>query len=258
MGSEFISSVISEKILTIQFNRPDKKNALTSAMYAEMTALFLNAENSPEISTVLIQGQSDLFTSGNDVKDFLHRNPDEVPQAVHFLNAISNFSKPIVAIVGGDAIGIGTTMLMHCDLVIAGENARFQLPFVNLGLCPEAASSYLLQELAGTKMANQLLLLGETFDSEVALKAGLINYISPEETLLESGLNIAQNLSRKPADALRTTKRLMKMHHTKIVNQTIKDELVEFSRLLNTPASKEIFSAFLGKRKPDKNIIESN
>lgn len=258
MGSEFISSAISERILTIQFNRPEKKNALTSAMYAEMTALLENAENNKEISTVLIYGQTDLFTSGNDVKDFLNRNANEVPQAVHFLNAISNFTKPVVAAVGGDAIGIGTTMLMHCDFVIAAENARFQLPFVNLGLCPEAASSYLLQELAGTKIANQLLMLGESFNADLALKAGIINYISPNEKIIESGRNLALKLAKQPTDALKTTKRLMKSHHGKIVSQTIKDELVEFSRLLNTSASKEIFSAFLEKRLPDRNIIESN
>lgn len=258
MGSEFISSVISEKVLTIQFNRPDKKNALTSAMYAEMTTLLQEADKNKAISTVLIQGQADLFTSGNDVKDFLNRNPNEIPQAVHFLNAISSFSKPVVAAVGGDAIGIGTTMLMHCDFVIAGKKARFQLPFVNLGLCPEAASSYLLQELSGTKMANQLLMLGEAFDSDLALKAGIINYIYPDEELLENAMNLAKKLARQPTDALKTTKRLIKMHHTKIVGQTIKEELVEFSRLLNTPATKEIFNAFLEKRKPDRNIIESS
>lgn len=257
MNTELISSDITDKTLTIQFNRADKKNALTSLMYKSMTDLLKDADSNSKVATVLFRGQSNLFTSGNDVKDFLKRDPNETPSAIHFLNAISKFSKPIVAAVGGDAIGIGTTMLMHCDIVIAADNARFQLPFVNLGLCPEAASSYLLQELSGTKMASQLLLLGEYFNAQVALQSGIINFITPEDNLIESAMGIAHKLGQQPSDAIRTTKRLLKSHHENIVSETMKEELLEFSRLLNTPASKEIFNAFLEKRTPDRNIIES-
>jgi len=258
MTNQYIKSSLSQRILTIQLNRSEKKNALTSEMYLEMARLLNEAEKNEEVSNVIIQGKSDLFTSGNDIKDFLQRNSSEIPAAIHFLKAISSFSKPIIAAVGGDAIGIGTTLLLHCDLVVASKNARFQLPFTNLGLCPEAASSYLIPSVAGSKLANQLLMLGDYFDSETAYQAGIVNFIVPEEELFICAIELANKIASKPNDALRTTKRLIKLQQRDVVSKVMDLEFQEFSRLLKSPAAKEIFSAFLEKRQPNEEIIKSS
>lgn len=245
------------KVLFLEISRREKKNALTGQMYQHMTALIQDADRKPEISVVVIHGQEDLFTSGNDIRDFLERDKSRLPDAITFLKAISIFSKPLLAAVGGDAIGIGTTLLMHCDFVITSDQSRFQLPFVNLGLCPEAGSSFLLQLLAGPRMASELLLLGDYFDSEKAIQARIVNRACPAEQLLYEITKLADKIAKQPMDALITSKSLMKKHFREQIQIAMDSEINEFSRLLESPPSKEIFSAFLEKRLPNSKITQS-
>jgi len=239
-------------ILRIEINRPDKKNALTAAMYQAMADAIKTAEADSKVRVVLIHGKSDLFTAGNDLQDFLDNPPrDENRPVFQFLYAISQAQKPIVAAVAGAAVGIGTTMLLHCDLVYAAPNARLQLPFVNLGLVPEAASSLLLPALIGYQRAAELLLLGEPFTAQKAKEIGLVTEVVPEDQLSDTAMAQAKKLASKPAASLRLTKRLMKQGQMAAVEQQIKLEASHFGERLDSPEAKEAFSAFLEKRKPD-------
>jgi enoyl-CoA hydratase/carnithine racemase len=239
-------------ILRIEINRPDKKNALSSAMYQAMADAIRIAESDAKVRVVLIHGKPDLFTAGNDLQDFLDNPPrDENRPVFQFLYSISQAQKPIVAAVAGAAVGIGTTMLLHCDLVYAAPNARLQLPFVNLGLVPEAASSLLLPALVGYQRAAELLLLGEPFTAQRAKEIGLVTEVVPEEQLFDTAMSQAKKLASKPAASVRLTKRLMKQGQMTAVAQQIKLESDHFGERLASPEAKEAFSAFLEKRKPD-------
>lgn len=256
MPSEHIHQQLQDRILILEINRRDRKNALNQAAYIALIEGLDEAEINPDISVVLIQGQHDLFSSGNDIKDFLNRDPSEEPKGRAFLKRIASFTKPIVAAVGGDAIGIGSTLLLHCDFVLATEDARFQLSFVNLGLCPEGGSSYLLPLIAGSKLANELLLIGKPFNAETAKNAGIVTSIWTADEVMDQALDLAKELANKPLDALLTTKALLKKPFQSQLNQVIDEELVEFSRLLNTAPAKEIMNAFLEKRPPDKSTYK--
>ena len=239
-------------ILRIEINRPDKKNALTSAMYQAMADAINVAEADSKVRVVLIHGKSDLFTAGNDLQDFLDNPPRDDNQPVfQFLYGISQAQKPVVAAVAGAAVGIGTTMLLHCDLVYAAPNARLQLPFVNLGLVPEAASSLLLPALIGYQRAAELLLLGEPFTAQKAKEIGLVTEVVPEGQLFDTAMAQAKKLASKPAASVRLTKRLMKQGQMAAVAQQIKLESGHFGERLDSPEAKEAFTAFLEKRKPD-------
>ena len=239
-------------VMTITFNRLDKKNAITGAMYALLANAIEHAQNTDSVKVVVLQGHETIFTAGNDISDFLHRprTSNESP-AMDFLHNISTCTKPIVESVCGPAVGIGTTMLMHCDLVYAGDNAAFALPFVNLGLCPEAASRRLVPQMMGYHRAAEALLLGEPFMAEAALEVGLVNRVVAPNEANNLANAIAQKLAKKPISALIETKRLMKKNQMGIVQSTMKEELVSFGRMLHEPAAKEAFGAFLEKRKPD-------
>ena len=259
MPSEHIHQQIQDRILTLEINRRDRKNALNQAAYIALIEGLDEAEVNPDISVVLIKGQHDLFSSGNDIKDFLNRDPNQEPKGRVFLKRIASFTKPIVAAVGGDAIGIGTTLLLHCDFVLATNHARFQLSFVNLGLCPEGGSSYLLPLMAGSKLANELLLNGKPFNAEIAKNAGIVTSVWSADEVIDRALGLAKEIADKPLDALLTTKALLKKPFQSQLKQVMEEELVEFSRLLDTAPAKEIMSAFLEKRSPDKstfNIIK--
>jgi enoyl-CoA hydratase/carnithine racemase len=250
-STDHIKANYKDGILELEIYRRDKKNALTEAMYQSLTQNIQFAHINQDIRVIYLHGQEDLFTSGNDLGEFVKFNLSEESSALQFLKAIANCPLPIVAAVGGDAIGIGTTLLLHCDLVIASTQARFQLPFVNLGLCPEGASSYLLPIQAGHKLSNQLLLLGNSFDASVAHQAGLINSSYPKEQILQRGLEMCKQLASKPYDSIMSTKRLLKQHHQKSTNDALETEFSEFLHLLQQPASKEILRAFLEKRAPN-------
>jgi len=239
-------------VLRIEINRPDKKNALTSAMYQAMADAIKLAEADRGVRVVLIHGKPDLFTAGNDLQDFLDNPPrDENRPVFQFLRNLSTAQKPLIAAVAGVAVGIGTTMLLHCDLVYAAPNARLQLPFVNLGLVPEAASSLLLPALVGYQRAAELLLLGEPFGAQAAKDIGIVTAVVPEAELLATAWAQAQKLAQKPPTSVRLTKQLMKRGFSAAMAQQMELEIGHYGQLLGAPAAKEAFTAFFEKRKPD-------
>jgi enoyl-CoA hydratase/carnithine racemase len=241
-----------ERIARIELARPDKKNALTLEMYQALADALVAAEGDAQVRAVLIHGAADCFCSGNDLKDFLERPPhgDESP-TWRFLRAVSSAAKPLVAAVGGAAVGIGTTMLLHCDLVYAAPNARFQLPFVPLGLVPEAASSLLLPMIAGYQRAAELLLLGQPFGGAKALAAGFVTEVVPEGELIEHARGAALALAALPPASVRLTKQLMKGRTAEAVAARLELEGGHFRERLASPEAKEAMSAFFEKRKPD-------
>jgi enoyl-CoA hydratase/carnithine racemase len=251
-----IKAKLHENILEIEIFRPEKKNALTSQMYDLLTEHLAYADESTSISVVYLHGQDNLFTSGNDLSEFITPTQDAASSAFEFLRVISRFKKILVCAVGGQAIGIGTTLLLHADFVIASQEAKFQLPFVNLGLCPEGASSLILPNIAGQKLANELLLLGDFFNSETALKAGILNSIYPKEELILEGMNICKRLADKPYYSLLTGKRLIKENQQTQIQKTIQNEIEEFQKLLQQAAAKEILNAFIEKRPPNKDTFK--
>jgi len=239
-------------VMTVTLNRVDKKNSITAAMYAAMADALATAVADPAIRVAVLQGHETIFSAGNDIGDFLNKPPAGVDSPVfRFLRGIAGFPKPLLAAVCGPAVGVGTTMLLHCDLVYAGDNAAFSVPFVNLGLCPEAASSLLLPQMLGYHRAAEALLLGEPFMAEAALEVGLVNRVVPPTEANGIAQSVARKLAAKPLSALVETKRLMKKGHAEIVMKQMADEGASFSRMLGEPAAKEAFTAFLERRKPD-------
>jgi len=239
-------------IQRIQLNRPEKKNALTAEMYAAIAEAVRGADSDPGVCVSLIHGAGDAFTAGNDLQDFLANPPrsDDSP-TFRFLDAVSHAEKPLVAAVHGVAVGVGTTMLAHCDLVYAAEGTRFSLPFVNLGLCPENASSVLLPLLAGYQRAAELLMLGEPFDAAKAREIGLVNAVVPPAELLGVATAAAQKLAAKPPESLRLTKRLLRRGLMREIEAALAEESRHFRERLGSPEAKEAFSAFLEKRAPN-------
>ena len=241
-----------DRVTRIELARLDKKNALTQDMYAAIAGALSAAEADPEIRATLIHGRPDCFTAGNDLKDFLEQSSlAERSITTDFLHQLAELKKPLVAAVGGVAVGIGTTLLLHCDLVYAAPNARFQLPFVQLGLVPEAGSSLLLPAIAGYQRAAELLMLGQPFDAEKAFAAGFVTAIVPESDLLERARGAALALAALPPAAVRQTKQLMKSSLSRAVGEQIDVELREFRQRLGSPEAKEAITAFFEKRKPD-------
>ncbi len=241
----------ADGIVTIEISRREKKNAITSDMYRAMSTALSRARDDSHVRVVLLRGQEDMFTAGNDLADFLQRKVGDPSAAIPFLHLIAAFEKPIVAAVAGNAVGIGTTLLLHCDLVYAADNARFQLPFVNLALCPEAGSSLLLPRVAGHQRAAELLLLGEPFDATMACSAGFVNRVVAASQLMDTALAAARKLAALPAQSLAVTKALMKRPPERSAIDAMDEEVIFFSDLVAAPAAKEIFSAFLEKRAPD-------
>lgn len=248
MTTPHVVTAHADSVLTIELLRREKMNAITRAMYDAMSDALENARDDAGVRTVLLRGQADLFTAGNDVADFMSANVSDGGQGHRFLVTISSFPKPIVAAVGGVAVGIGTTMLLHCDLVVASEQARFQLPFVNLGLCPEAGASMLLPQMAGPRLAAELLLLGDFFDAPTAVRAGIVNQIVPPNGVIEHAESLAKRLARQPREALAITKALLKRPLGRDVREAIEEEYPHFVRLLGSDEARAIFSAFLNKK----------
>jgi enoyl-CoA hydratase/carnithine racemase len=236
----------------VRFDRIDKKNAITAEMYAMLGSALAAAEADPQVRAVLLHGTAECFTAGNDVADFLNapRTPGSSPARALF-DVLPRMRKPVVAAVGGPAIGIGTTLLLHCDLVYAAPNARFQLPFVPLGIVPEFGSTFLLPLLAGYQRAARLLLLGQPFTAQEACEAGIVTEVVAQEKLLEHSFQIATALAALPPESIRLTKRLMKARHAEALAATIDEETRIFTERLASPEAKEAMSAFLQKRKPD-------
>lgn len=239
-------------VMTITLNRVARKNSITADMYSALADALESANHDVAVRAVVIQGHETVFSAGNDIGDFLNNPPatSEAP-VFRFLRGLSSFPKPIVASVCGPAVGIGTTMLFHCDLVYAGDNAAFSMPFVNLGLCPEAASSFLAVQLMGYPRAAEALLLGEPFMAETALEMGLITRIVPPAEANALAQRQAQKLAAKPLTSVMETKRLMKKGNAGMVAERMAEEGTSFGRMLQEPAAREAFSAFMEKRRPD-------
>jgi enoyl-CoA hydratase/carnithine racemase len=243
---------VESGVMTLTLNRLDKKNSFTAAMYAELAEALRGAADDAAVRVVLFQGHETIFSAGNDIGDFLNKPPSTPDSPVfRFLNAIASFPKPLLAAVCGPAVGIGTTMLLHCDLVYAGDNAMFSMPFVNLGLCPEAASSLLVPRLMGYQRAAEVLLMGDPFMAEAALEVGLVNRVVPPTEANALAQQQARRLATKPLSSVIETKRLLKASTTPAVLERMREEGAIFGRMLQEPAAKEAFSAFLDKRKPD-------
>jgi enoyl-CoA hydratase/carnithine racemase len=239
-------------VTTLTINRVARKNAITSDMYAAMADAIEAAVSDVACRVMLIQGSETIFSAGNDIEDFLNKPPAGADAPVfRFLNGIANFPKPLLACVCGPAVGIGTTMLLHCDLVYAGDNAAFSTPFVNLGLCAEGASSLLMPQMFGYHRAAEALLMGEPFMAEAALEVGLVNRVVPPTEAAAYAQAQALKLAKKPLSSLVETKRLMKAPQQAQVMQVMQAEGASFGRMLREPAAKEAFGAFMDKRKPD-------
>ena len=239
-------------VMTLTLNRVDKKNSLTAAMYGALADALACAETDPAIRVVVFQGHETVFSAGNDIGDFLNQPPATQDSPVfRFLRGVAGFPKPLVAAVCGPAVGVGTTLLFHCDLVYAGDNAAFSMPFVNLGLCPEAGSSLLVPQMFGYHRAAEALLLGEPFFAEAALEVGLVNRVVPPTEAHAAAQGAARKLAAKPLNALIETKRLMKKGQAALVQAQMAEEGASFGRMLREPAALEAFAAFMAKRKPD-------
>ena len=239
-------------VMTLTLNRVERKNSITVAMYAALADALEAAAGDAAVRVVVLQGHETVFCAGNDIGDFLNSPPaGEGSPVFRFLRAIAQFPKPVIAAVCGPAVGIGTTMLFHCDLVYAGDNAAFSMPFVNLGLCPEAASSLLVPRMLGYHRAAEALLLGDPFMAEAALEVGLANRVLPPTEANAYAQQQARKLAGKPITSLVETKRLMKKSSIQEVLRQMDEEGQSFARMLREPAAREAFSAFMEKRKPD-------
>jgi enoyl-CoA hydratase/carnithine racemase len=247
-----IKSETRNRVAHIRFDRLDKKNAITVEMYAQLGAALKAADADAQVRAVLLSGSADCFTAGNDVADFLSapRDPDRSP-ARSLFEALPHMKKPVVAAVGGPAIGIGSTLLLHCDLVYAAPNARFQFPFVPLGIVPEFGSTFLLPLIAGYQRAAELLLLGQPFTAQKAQEVGIVTAVVPPENLLAEAEKAAATLAALPPESLRLTKRLLKSRYGEPLAGAIEEETRLFTERLSSPEAKEALSAFLEKRKPD-------
>jgi len=238
-------------ILSIQLNRPAKKNAMTSSMYVAMAKLLDVANADDQVRVVLWHAAGGSFSAGNDIEDFIKNPPGqgESPQA-ELTRALIDFEKPLVAAVQGAAIGGGTTMLAHCDFVYAAENAKFQLPFVNLALVPEFGSSYLLPLRFGYLRAAELFLLGRSFDAARAAQLGLVTQVVSEQSLLATATETARALAEKPAAAVQAGKRLLKRAAREQLEQAVKFEAQTFAERVRSDEAKKAFAAFLDRRQP--------
>jgi enoyl-CoA hydratase/carnithine racemase len=249
--AEHIVVSVENRVLTVRLDRLEKKNALTRGMYLGMIEALKQADADPNVRVVLITGTEACFTAGNDLVDFANAKPGETSPAIVYLQTLAAAQKPVIAAVGGVAVGIGTTMLLHCDLVYASLDARFQLPFVNLGLCPEAGSSTLLPALMGHRRAAELLYFGEPFTAGTAQEVGIVNTVVASNELLNMAMEKARQLAEKPPAALRITKALLKRGSANAIAEAMANETEEFAALLQGPEAKEAMMAFMQRRKAD-------
>ena len=246
-----IKTALDNHVATIEIDRPQKKNAITGEMYLALAQAVRDANADPTVRAVLITGQPGVFTAGNDLEDFM-RNPQggELP-SVTFMRALVACEKPVVAAVTGLAVGIGTTMLLHCDLVYVSQDARLSMPFVGLGLVPEFASSVMLPALVGHAKAAEMLMLGEAFGAADAVALGIANAALPAAEVLGHARRVAERFNALAPAAVRETKKLLKQPRMDAVLQAIATEVAVFSDRLGGPEAREALSAFFQKRKPD-------
>lgn len=254
-----IQSHIEKGLLTVTINRPTRKNSFTNAMYVAIGDAFESAFHNPAVKVVLIKGQPGCFSAGNDLGDFLNQPPTGLDAPVfRFLRLISNFPKPIVAQVEGVAVGIGTTLLLHCDLVYASAKAKFSLPFAKLGLCPEAASSLILPVVAGYPKAAELLLLGDMFDAHKASECAIVTRVVQSDEIESFVQGQVDRLLGLPLPSLLVTKKLLKKGFGEQVAKTLREEGTQFVSMIPRDQAQEAFKAFGEKRAPDFRQFESN
>jgi len=241
-----------ERVLYINLNRPERKNALSLAMYSALADVINAANDDASVRVLALAGTAEFFTSGNDLLDFMNEPTihDNHP-VVRFMRALQSSAKPVVAIVSGHAIGIGTTLLLHCDLVYVANDARLQLPFVNLGLCPEYASSYLVPRLVGHQKAAELFLLGEPFSGAVAAQLGIATAAVPLNELTAYAKAKITRLANQPPAAVQRSKALLKQTNNNTVEAALQAEFLGFAEGLNSEECKESVTAFFEKRAPD-------
>lgn len=249
MSTTDISISKDQGVLALGLNRPSKLNAITREMYATLAREINGANGDEEIGSVLIYGEGEDFTSGNDVNDFLEHPPtgDESP-VWHFLTALRDFPKPLVAAISGRAVGVGVTMLFHCDYVIASKNTRLSMPFVNLGLVPEAGSSYLLPLIAGHHRAAEMFMLGEVFSAQRGYEAGFINEVVEEEEVAVRAGERAKHLADQPRTAIRETKRLLREAHKAQLTAAMSEEARLFTEALGSDETRQAFMNFLMRK----------
>jgi len=250
--TDHLKTDVVDGVMTLTISRPEKKNALTGAMYDAMSEGLERAERDPAVKVILFQGDGDSFTSGNDLADFAAQstaNETTDSPAFRFIGNLAKATKPLVAAVQGNAVGVGTTMLLHCDLVYLAENARLITPFVNLALVPEAASSWLLPSRIGHVRAYAMFALGEPMDAVTALQCGLANAVVPISDVRARAATAALTLTQRPTGALRHTKLLMREQQEMV--ERIAEESALFKERLQSAEAREVFSAFAEKRKPD-------
>lgn len=247
-----IITELSDGILRVELNRPDRKNAMTGPMYARLADILAEADNNDEVRVVLWHGAGDSFTAGNDIKDFQENPPQgETSPQGRLTEEFIRFSKPLVAAVHGVAVGGGTTMLTHCDFVYAAESTRFQIPFINLALTPEFGSSFSIPARAGHLRATELFMLGEPFTADHAAALGLVTKVVADADVLTTARATAAKLAAKPAGALRTHKRLIKRAALGQLRNAVAAEGTEFAERVISAEAREAFSAFFEKRPPN-------
>lgn len=249
MAAQDISISKNQGVLALGLNRPSKLNAITREMYSILAREIDGANNDDEVGAVLIYGEGDDFTSGNDLNDFLEHPPTGSESPVwHFLTAIRDFTKPLVAAISGRAVGVGITMLFHCDYVIAGKSSKLSMPFVNLGLVPEAGSSYLLPLIAGHHRAAEMFMFGEVFSAQRGYEAGFINEVIDEEEVAVRAGERAKQLADQPRNAMRETKRLLRQSHQTQLAAVMDEEARLFTAALESDEARTAFMNFLMKK----------
>lgn len=243
-----ILTILDSQVLSISFNRGQKMNALTRAMYGQLAQELNTADQEFGIRAVVLTSEGDHFTAGNDIGDFLEHPPSAEDSTVAaFLSAVHNFSKPLIAAVKGNAVGVGTTMLLHCDMVVASEDTKFSLPFTSLGLVPEAGSSFLLPRMIGHHRAAELFFTGDPFDSKYALEIGLVNYIA--DNPYEKAHELAVKIAKQPPQAIINTKALMKANIHDSVAAVMKAEFEIFAIALQSDEARQAFTEFLNRKR---------
>lgn len=247
-----IVTKLEQRIVTLSLNRPERKNALTLAMYSALAELITNANSHDDVRVIVLAGSDEFFTAGNDLMDFMNE-PEIHPghPVVRFIDALRHSAKPVVAVVRGHAVGIGTTLLLHCDLVYATEDARLQMPFVNLGLCPEYASSYLVPRLIGQQKAAEIFLLGEPFSGVQAEAMGIVTKAMPRDELTDYAQAKITRLAQQPPAAVRRSKALLRAGTLAAIETSLKAEYAGFAEGLASDECKESVTAFFEKRAPD-------
>ena len=239
-------------IARVEIARPDKKNALTAAMYQSLADAIGAAHDDSNVRAIVIHGQKDVFTAGNDFEDFMKNPPADMNAPVfQFMQALGYSEKPVIAAVNGPAVGIGTTMLMHCDLVYCADNSVFSMPFVSLGLCPEFASSLLITLNAGYHKAVEKLLLADPISADEALEMKIVNRVLPRDDVFDFAIKQAERFNQLPPASVRTTKRLLRAGWKSMTEKIIADEANSFGAMVRSAEAKEAFSAFFERRKPD-------